>query len=128
MGGILLPLPVDPGPNLYELPEIDLRVKVGRKISAVTSGIHIQYVNCVNLVEVTFYSQGTVGIDHTWIKTGPKYSCHTLFSTNILSFPLVISIPWRLLADLVRILMDCGIDVRRTGLDTSLKNRHIDEG
>ena len=29
MGGVLLPLPVDPGPDFYKLPEIDLRVKIG---------------------------------------------------------------------------------------------------
>jgi hypothetical protein len=54
VGRVLFPLPVDPGPDFDEFPEIDLRVKVGRKIFTVTAGVDIQDVDGIDLVEVPY--------------------------------------------------------------------------
>src|SRR5208337_1341331 len=128
VGGIFLPLSVNPCPDFYELSEIDLRVKIRRKISAMTSGVNIQYVYSIDLVEISLYGKGAVGIDNSWVKTSAEYSGHSLVSTSILPFPLIICIPGWFLADLVRFLMDGGVNIGSAGLDARLQHRHIDEG
>ena len=79
VGGILLPLPVDPGPDFDEFAEVDLRVEVRRKILAVTAGVDIHDVDRVDLVEVALDGQGAVGIDHARVESGAEDGGHALF-------------------------------------------------
>lgn len=64
-----LPLPIDPGPDLYEFPKINLRIKIGRKIPAVTARIHIQYIYRIDFITVTLHSKGAVSVDYARIKS-----------------------------------------------------------
>jgi len=74
MRWILFPLTVDPGPNLDKFTEIDLWIEVRGEIFAVAAGIDIQYVNRVDLVEITPDRQCTVGVDYARIKPRPQDS------------------------------------------------------
>ena len=128
MGGVLLPLPVDPGPDLDELAEVDLRVEVGGEILAVAAGVDIQDVDGVDLVEVAFDRQGAVGVDHARIEPHAEDGGQALLGAAVLALPLVVGVPGRLFADLVRILVDGGVHVDRAGLQAGFEHRHVDEG
>src|SRR5262245_30221625 len=65
----LHPLSVDPCPHLLEFAKVDLGIEIGRKVSAVTSGIHIHDVYCIDLVEVALDGECSPGIDHTGIES-----------------------------------------------------------
>lgn len=72
VGWIFLPLPVNPGPDLDKLTEIDFRIEISGEILAVTARINIQNINSIDLIEIAFYRQGAVGVHHTRIKPGAQ--------------------------------------------------------
>ena len=68
MNFLQLPLTLIPSPNLFKLPEIDLRIKVRGKILAMAAGIDIQNINGINGVEIFLLRQSTPGVNHARIK------------------------------------------------------------
>ena len=69
MNFLQLPLTLIPSPNLFKLPEIDLRIKVRGKILAMAAGIDIQNINGINGVEIFLLRQSTPGVNHARIKS-----------------------------------------------------------
>ena len=127
VGRELLPLAVDPGPDLDELAEVDLRVEVGGEVAAVAAGVDVEDVDRVDRVEVLLDGERGVGIDDTGVEAGAEHGGDALLGAEVLLPPLVVGVPRRVLADLVRILVDRGVDVGRAGLDAGVEHRHVDE-
>ncbi len=127
VGRKLLPLAVDPCPHLDELAEVDLRVEVGREVAAVAAGVDVEDVDRVDRVEVLLDGEGGVGIDDTGVEAGAEHGGDALLGAEVLLLPLVVGVPRRVLADLVGVLVDRGVDVGRTGLDARIEHRHVDE-
>ena len=128
VGRVLFPLPVDPGPDLNKLAEVDFRVEVGGKIFTVTAGVDVQDVDGVDLVEVVLLRQGAVGVDHAGVEAHAEDGGQSLGGAAVLALPLVVGVPGRVFADLVRILMDGGVQVDGAGLDAGFQHGHVDEG
>ena len=104
------PRAADPRPNLLELPKVDLRVKVGGKVLPVVSGIDIDNIDRLNRVQVMLDRQGRVGIDNARIKTRAQDRRDPRLSALIPARPLIVGVPRRIFTDLVRILMNSGIN------------------
>ena len=125
MRGIFLPLAVDPGPYLDEFTEIDFGVEIGGEIFAMTTGINIQNIDSVDLVEITLYRQRAIGIDHTRIKACAKNSGQPFFSTALLALPFIIGIPGRIFTYLVWLFVNGRINISDTCFQTGFQDRHI---
>jgi len=125
---VLLPLPVDPGPDLDELAEVDLGVEVGGEVLAVAAGIDVEDVDGVDGIEEVLRRQGAVGVDHAGVETDAEDGREALGLAAVLALPFVVGIPGRVLADLVRFLVNGRIHVHRAGLQAGLQDRHIHEG
>ena len=122
------PLAVLPGPHLPgELAEVDFRVKVGREVLAVATGIDIDDVDFLDAIEVLVDCNCGVGVDHTRVKAHTQDSGNALLGAQFLALPLVVGVPRRGFTDLVRLFVNGGIQVGRTGFDAGLQYRHIDE-
>ena len=65
---LLHPLPVDPGPDLLELPEVDFRVEIGGEILPVAPGVHVHDVDRVDLVEMVLDRIGAPRVDHARVE------------------------------------------------------------
>ena len=125
---VLHPLVVLPGPDAAgELTEVDFRIEVGGKVTAVAAGVDVDNVDGIDAVEVIVHGHGGVGVDHTRVKAGTENGGDALLFTDGLALPLVVGVPGRVFADLGRIFVNGGIEVGGTGLDTGLQHRHIDE-
>ncbi len=127
VGRELLPLTVDPSPDLDELAEVDLRVEVGGEVAAVTAGVDVEDVDRVDRVEVLLDGERGVGIDDTGVEAGAEHRGDALLGAEVLLSPLVVGVPRRVFADLVRVLVDRGVDVGRAGLEAGVEHRHVDE-
>ncbi len=90
-----------------------------------TTGIDIQNIDGVNLVEITLYRQRAIGIDHTRIKTRAENGGQSFFGAAILAFPFVIGVPGRIFTHLIRLFVNRRIDISRARFQTRFQNRHI---
>src|SRR5690554_1530942 len=126
---VLLPLAVLPGPDAAgKLAEVDFRIKIGGKVTAMVAAVDVNDVDGVDLVEVVVGGQGGIGIDHTRVKTGPQNGGDFVVGTFLLALPFVIAVPGRVFADFGRILVDGGVDVSSAGFNTGAHDRHVEEG
>ena len=123
------PLAVLPAVNLTgEFAEIDFRVEIGGEILAVGTGVDVEDVDRLDLVEVFLLRQGGIGVDHARVEAGTEDGGDALFLAFGQVFPLVVAIPrWRF-ADLARLFMDRGIEIRGAGVDAGAQHGHVEEG
>src|SRR6188472_4324462 len=85
---VLDPLPVDPGPHLDELAEVDLRIEVGREVSAVSTGVDVEDVDRVNRVEVLPRRARGVRVDNAGVEAGPEDRRQPTIGATLSALPL----------------------------------------
>src|SRR5690606_38049445 len=110
-----------------EFAEVDFRVEVGGEVLAVGAGIDVEDVDRLDLVEVLLLRQGGIGVDHARVEAGTEDGGHVLFLAFGQVLPLVVAIPRRSFTDLVRIFVDCGVQVGNTGIDAGAQHGHVEE-
>ncbi len=108
----LHPLTIDPRPDLFEFAEVDLGIEVGRKVFAVATGVHIQNVDRVYLVDVILFGICGPHVDDTWIETDAENSVDARFLGSRFLFPFVVRVPRRIFGNFLRIFVNRCVHVR----------------
>ena len=122
------PAAVDPGPDFFELAEVDFWIEVGGEILAVITGIDIQDVNGVQFVEIIFLGQCAPSVDYPRVETDTENGRDFFCLELIFAFPFVVGIPGRVFANFVLLLVNRGIHVNGAGFQAGFHDRHIDVG
>ena len=124
---VLHPLAVLPAPHpTGKLTEVDFRVEVGGEVVTMVAGVDIDDVDITDAVKV-LHAHCRIGIHYARIEADPEDRGDLVLVAQLAAFPLVVGVPRRRLADLVRIFMDGGVEVGGAGLDTGLQHRHVNE-
>ena len=123
------PLAVLPAVDLTgEFAEVDFRVEIGGEVLAVGTGVDVEDVDRLDLVEVLLLRQRGIRIDHTRIEADTEDGGHALLLALGQVFPFVVAIPRRGFADLARLFVDGGIQIRGAGIHAGAQHRHVEEG
>ncbi len=92
------------------------------------TGVDVEDVDRLDLVEVFLLRQGSVSVDHARVETDAEDGGDALFLALGQVFPLVVAIPRRRFADLARLFVDRGIEIRSAGVDAGAQHGHVEEG
>ena len=108
--------------------KFDLRVEVGGEVLAVGTGIDVENIDRVDLIEMLLGRQRRPGVDHARIEAHAENGGDALLLAFGQVLPLVVAVPRRGLADFPRFFVDGGIEIRRTGIHAGAQHRHVEEG
>ena len=122
------PFAVDPGPDFFELAEIDFRVEICGEIFAVAAGVHIQNVDGVDGIEIILFGEGAPGVHHARIKADAQNGGLVVGFETFFAFPLVIGVPRWIFTDFVRFFVNGGVHVYGAGFQAGFHDCHIDKG
>ena len=126
--GVAGPLAVLPAPHLSgEFAEVDFRVEIGGEIFAMGAGIDVENVDRINAVEMLLLRQRCISVDHTRVEAHAKDGRDVLLFALFQVVPFVVAVPRRGLADLARLFVDGGVEVRHAGVDAGTQYRHVEE-
>src|SRR3989344_5978312 len=132
--GTQYPPAVYPRPHLLELAKIYLWVEVSREIFAVDSGVYVENVYGVYLVEVVLPRESGIRIYDARVEADTENRVNTGFLGRRLLFPFVIRVPRRIFGDLLRVFVNGSVHVghgasaNRFGADARLQDRHVNVG
>ena len=110
-----------------EFAEIDFRVEIGGEVLAVRTGVDVEDVDRLDLVEVLLLRQSGIGVDYARVEADAEDGGHALVLAFGQVLPLVVAIPRRGFTDLARIFVDGGVQIGDAGVDTGTQHGHVEE-
>src|SRR5690606_29172610 len=101
--GVRLPLAVFPRPHGGgELAEVDFGIEVGGEIARVAARVDVDNIDGIDGVEIGDHAVAAVSVHHTRVKTHAQNGGHARCSAGVAALPLIVGVPGRRFANLVR--------------------------